>query len=153
MTNRPRLKTILIVFTIFLTLLIIVPTSAFFSVEKEFENTIRPKEIDDFAGQPQLIGSSFVCMLGLDIYAKIQVVQGSCNISAINAVTKNVLSSISCLQFTFSFGLSVPSPHCATLHSGLYTPIPAIALPMFFVHLFPKRIFYRNFKKNICIYK
>ena len=25
------------------------------AVEKEFENTIRPKEIDDFAGQPQLI--------------------------------------------------------------------------------------------------
>ena len=24
-------------------------------VDKEFENTIRPKELDDFAGQPQLI--------------------------------------------------------------------------------------------------
>lgn len=37
--------------------------------EKEFENTIRPKEIDDFSGQPQLIGN-------LEIFIKAARIRG-----------------------------------------------------------------------------
>lgn len=37
--------------------------------EKEFENTIRPKEIDDFSGQPQLIGN-------LEIFIKAAKIRG-----------------------------------------------------------------------------
>lgn len=44
MMHQPRLKTILLLFTIFLTLLIILPTAAFFSVEKDFASRLDSKK-------------------------------------------------------------------------------------------------------------